>query len=152
MTTREDVLTIARSWIDTPYKHQASMKGAGCDCLGLMRGVFREVNELDADPERIPPYRRDWYERTERDMLLEVAAKYFDTVTLDDTEASLFAKAADLLVFRMKPDASAKHCAILTGPDTMIHAFEGHRVVEVNMGDYWWDRVVGVFRFKGLEG
>ena len=28
-------------WIGTPYRHQASLKGVGCDCLGLVRGVWR---------------------------------------------------------------------------------------------------------------
>jgi hypothetical protein len=29
---------IARGWIGTPYLHQASRRGAGADCLGLVRG------------------------------------------------------------------------------------------------------------------
>ena len=30
------VVATARAWIGTPYVHQASVRGAGCDCLGLL--------------------------------------------------------------------------------------------------------------------
>ena len=33
----------ARAWLGTPYRHQASVKGVGADCLGLVRGLWREV-------------------------------------------------------------------------------------------------------------
>lgn len=43
MVTREAVIAAARSWLGTPYHHQASRKGVGCDCLGLIRGIWREL-------------------------------------------------------------------------------------------------------------
>ena len=46
---RAEIVRAARSWIGTPYRHQASLKGVGCDCLGLLRGVWREV--VGAEPE-----------------------------------------------------------------------------------------------------
>ncbi len=46
------IVASARGWIGTPYVHQASTKGAGCDCLGLLRGVWREIN--GAEPESVP--------------------------------------------------------------------------------------------------
>ncbi|MEM1422329.1 MAG: peptidase P60, partial [Pseudomonadota bacterium] len=33
----------ASRWIGTPYRHQASLRGVGCDCLGLLRGVWRAL-------------------------------------------------------------------------------------------------------------
>src|SRR3989338_4143365 len=53
--TRQAIVAAARSWIGTPYRHQASLKGAGCDCLGLVRGVWREL--YGDEPEAPPPYR-----------------------------------------------------------------------------------------------
>lgn len=50
---RVRVVEIARRWIGTPYHHQASLKGVGCDCLGLVRGVYREL--CGAEPEPMPP-------------------------------------------------------------------------------------------------
>lgn len=37
------IIAIARSWLGTPYHDQASLRGVGCDCLGLARGVWREI-------------------------------------------------------------------------------------------------------------
>ena len=37
------VVAVARRWLGTPYHDQASVPGVGCDCLGLARGVWREV-------------------------------------------------------------------------------------------------------------
>ena len=41
MTEGVDVMRSARSWLGTPYRHQGARKGVGCDCLGLVRGVWR---------------------------------------------------------------------------------------------------------------
>ena len=40
----ERVLAEARSWLGTPYRHQGGRKGVGCDCLGLVRGVWKGVS------------------------------------------------------------------------------------------------------------
>ena len=58
---------IARGWIGTPYHHQASLKGVGTDCLGLVRGVYRELNGQEA--EAPPAYSRDWGETGPREGL-----------------------------------------------------------------------------------
>ena len=58
--TRARIVAEARAWIGTPYRHQASLKGVGCDCLGLVRGVWRAV--IGPEPERAPPYAPDWAE------------------------------------------------------------------------------------------
>lgn len=36
------IINLTRSWIGTPYHHQESVKQVGCDCLGLVRGVYEE--------------------------------------------------------------------------------------------------------------
>ena len=60
MMDRAALLTEARRWIGTPYRHQASTMGSGADCLGLIRGVWR--NLFGKEPEQIPPYTADWSE------------------------------------------------------------------------------------------
>lgn len=56
-STRAAIVAEARGWIGTPYRHQASLKGVGCDCLGLVRGVWR--NCIGDEPETPPPYAPD---------------------------------------------------------------------------------------------
>ena len=53
---RNDIVAETRGWIGTPYRHQASLKGVGCDCLGLVRGVWRAC--VGDEPEQRRPMRR----------------------------------------------------------------------------------------------
>ena len=39
--TCEAIIAEARSWLGTPWHHQASLKGVGCDCIGFVRGVAK---------------------------------------------------------------------------------------------------------------
>lgn len=140
--TRAAIVAEARSWIGTPYRHQASLKGVGCDCLGLVRGVWR--NCVGAEPERPPPYAPDWAEATGRDTLMAAAARHLAPVA-----GAAFA-AGDVLVFRYRSDCVAKHVAIATGAATMIHAHDGACVCEIAIAPWWRRRLAGAFRFPGV--
>lgn len=58
--TAAPIVAEALTWLGTPYRHQASVKGVGCDCLGLVRGVWRAV--YGSEPEAAPGYTPDWAE------------------------------------------------------------------------------------------
>ena len=78
MSGGERAVAAARRWIGTPYRHQGSCRGAGCDCLGLVRGVWRAV--LGDEPEAVPAYTPDWAETAAEpgaDALLLAARRYF---------------------------------------------------------------------------
>jgi cell wall-associated NlpC family hydrolase len=47
MIARAAVVSEARRWIDTPYQHQARLRGIGVDCAGLVIGVARELGIVD---------------------------------------------------------------------------------------------------------
>ncbi|XBQ16278.1 MAG: NlpC/P60 family protein [Oceanicaulis sp.] len=140
MTVRARVLAEARGWIGTPYRHQASAKGAGCDCLGLVRGVWRAV--IGPEPETPPPYTADWAERDGAETLLHAAGRL-----LVPTGA---AEPGDVLLFRFRPGVPAKHCAIVSGPGRMIHAWHGRAVCETALCPWWRRRIAGVFAFPDL--
>ena len=57
VSARGLALAEARRWIGTPYRHQASCLGAGCDCLGLVRGIWRSLYR--DEPQTVPAYQRD---------------------------------------------------------------------------------------------
>ena len=135
-----DVVAIARAWIGTPYLHQASCRGAGCDCLGLVRGIWRELR--GAEPVAIPPYSRQWDEISPREILWNAAATYLSPAKAEWSTG-------DVLLFRMREGAPAKHLGILSRQDQFIHAYEGHGVVESPLGTAWRRRVVARFRFHG---
>ena len=67
----DEAVTLARGWIGTPYRHQASVQGAGTDCLGLLRGVWRGL--YGGEPEPVPAYTADWSEPEGAERLWSVA-------------------------------------------------------------------------------
>jgi NlpC/P60 family putative phage cell wall peptidase len=125
VVSRADIVAEARSWAGTPYAHQAALKGVGCDCLGLVRGVWRAV--YGSEPEAPPPYSRDWAEAHGRETLAEAAGRHMIPVAIDAI------RPGDVLLFAMKSNSPAKHCAILTAPGRMIHSIETHPVAEVSL-------------------
>ena len=133
------VIAAARGWLGTPYHDQASMRGVGCDCLGLVRGVWREL--YGPEPMPIPPYSRDWGETGPREVLAEAARS-----VMLELPATEFVPGA-LLLFRMRAGAVAKHCGIVTAPDWFIHAYERTGVVEVPLDAAWRRRIVSTFLF-----
>lgn len=138
----EEVVALARGWIGTPYRHQASLKGVGSDCLGLLRGIWRTV--YGRETEAIPPYTPDWSEASGTETLLEGAARHLMAVP----GASM--QAGDVLIFRMRQGGVAKHVGILAGDPgawTLIHAYSGRAVCESVLGPAWQRRIAGVFRF-----
>jgi NlpC/P60 family putative phage cell wall peptidase len=141
--TRAQIIAEARSWIGTPYRHQASLKGVGCDCLGLVRGVWREL--IGAEPERAPPYAPDWAEASGDESLAQAATRHLIAVPIDS-----FAP-ADVVLFRWRTHLPAKHAAIVTAPDLMVHAHDGAAVAEVALAPWWRRRLAYAFRFPGAD-
>jgi NlpC/P60 family putative phage cell wall peptidase len=148
LATRRAILAEARAWIGTPYCHQASVRAAGADCLGLLRGVWRAL--YGSEPEMPPPYTPDWAEADAREDLLDAARRHL--VTLAPEAAS----AGDVLVFRMREHGPAKHVGILSSPwlepGRIIHAWSGGRVCETHLTPPWLRRIAGAFRFPAREG
>lgn len=136
----DTVCDLARGWIGTPYVHQASVKGAGTDCLGLVRGIWREF--YGTEPEAMPAYTPDWSEPAGAEDLWRAALRHL--------RVSERAAPGDVLLFRMREGAVAKHLGIQSraGDDpSFIHAFSGHAVVESALTRPWARRVVARFQF-----
>jgi NlpC/P60 family putative phage cell wall peptidase len=139
---RDAIVAEARSWIGTPYHHQASTKGAGCDCLGLVRGLWREL--LGPEPVPVPAYTPDWSEPQGREVLLASAQNVL--VAKPVAEAA----PGDVLLFRMRARGVAKHLGVVSAIGTapsFIHAYQGHGVVESPLSGPWFSRIVGCFAF-----
>ncbi len=104
MTARR-IVALARGWIGTPYVHQASCRGAGADCLGLIRGVWREL--IGAEPEAVPAYRADWSEAARDERLWAGGA------AASGARAKGWRRAA-VVLFRMRDRGVAKHLGIVS--------------------------------------
>jgi NlpC/P60 family putative phage cell wall peptidase len=136
---RTAVVAAARRWIGTPYRHQASRIGVGCDCLGLVRGVWRDIH--GSEPEPLPAYTPDWAEAAGRDTLAEAAARHLVPRPLDALQPG------DVVLFRWRDGLPAKHAAILVEQGRMVHAHDGAAVAEVALTPWWRRRLAFVFAF-----
>lgn len=142
MTGRMDVVEAARGWLGTPYRHQASCLGAGADCLGLIRGLWRTV--VGPEPVLPPAYSMDWGEYGKEELLWRAALAWLKPVEPEPLCPG------QVLLFRMREGAVAKHLGVVSkvGPEaTFIHAYSGHGVVESPLSDPWRRRIVAVFAF-----
>ena len=136
------VVAEARQWIGTPYLHQASVRGTGSDCLGLLRGIWRAV--YGTEPEQVPPYTADWAEPSATEVLWRAAMRHLVQKTLTDTSAG------DVLLFRMRDGGIAKHLGIAArvgACPSFIHAYSGHGVVESPLSEPWLRRIAARFEF-----
>ena len=136
------VVAEARRWIGTPYRHQASIQGAGTDCLGLVRGVWRAL--LGPEPEVLPAYTLDWSEPQAEERLWAAALR--NLVPLETGEPQV----GEVILFRMRQGSVAKHLGIVTrgAPNgAFVHAYTRHGVVETSLSRPWQRRVVARFAF-----
>ena len=145
--SRQMIVAEARRWIGTPYRHQASVRGAGADCLGLLRGVWRAV--YGAEPETAPPYTSDWAEPQREETLWSAARRHLLPKRVEECVEG------DVLLFRMRDGSVAKHLGIVAevgAGATFLHAYQGHGVVESALTEPWRRRLVACFAFPEGDG
>lgn len=140
--SRADIVAAASGWLGTPYRHQASLKGVGADCLGLVRGIWREL--YGAEPEPMPAYSADWAEARGVETLRDAALRHMQPV-----EAAM-ATTGDLVLFRWRDGLPAKHAAILIAPDRFLHAHDGAAVAPASFSPWWRRRLAFAFSFPGV--
>ncbi|MDB6181513.1 peptidase [Paracoccus fistulariae] len=139
----KDVVELARGWIGTPYQHQASLRGVAADCLGLIRGLWRDL--YGAEPEIAPAYSPDWGEVGRTEVLMQAAVRHLLPLPADaDLEPG------QVLLFRMRQGAIAKHLGVISQVGDLprfIHAYNGHGVIDSPLTMPWRNRIAARFRF-----
>ena len=132
--TGADVVTAARAWIDTPFRHQGRAKGKGVDCAGLVIGVARD---LGMEAEDVAGYSRQPF----GDSLKRVI----------DAQMVRVSAAEPGDVYLMRFDSDPQHLAIASDIG-IIHAYSSaRRCVEHSLDDVWRKRIVAIYRFRELS-
>ena len=106
------VLAHARAWIGTPFVPRGDLRGAGADCIGLVRGLWWE---LAGQSVPAPAWRGDWAAVPE-EQILSGLARHVVPVPLSE------ARPGHIVTYRVGRKRAA-HVAILT-EDGAIHAWE----------------------------
>ena len=143
MGADNEITKAALLWKNTPYRHQASLVGVGCDCLGLIRGVWRQV--YGSEPALVPPYPRFGRDRQSASLLLDAAHKFF--VPCDNK-----ARAGRLVLFQLHAQIPPRHCGIILDEKTFIHAQERLGVVVGALDGNWHKRIHSTFLFPTKKG
>lgn len=143
----ERLIAEARSWCGTPYRHQASCKGAGADCLGLLRGVYAAL--YGHLPEAAPPYAA-FGMAGEHEVLLDAARRYLLPCAEAQNERQDDIAPGQVLLFRMRHNLPMRHVGIATGATHMVHALTGVGVCEVPLTRWWLRHCAARFSFPPI--
>lgn len=136
-----DPAALALLWLGTPWCHGAAVRGRGCDCLGLVRGVLAD---LGATLPQVPPYTPA---SARSAALLEAGlARHLCAVP---AAAPLIR--GQVLVFTPRIGGAGRHLGILSASDPaprFVHAYARHGVVESPLSRPWARRIMARFSFS----
>lgn len=148
MTSRAEIVMEVRTYIGTPFHHQAALPGVGIDCIGVLRALGKkfdwpESRELEASPHLLA------YGRDPNSELLRECKKFMNCITW--TEVGL----ADVLMMKtLYSRGEPKHFAVVSNlnPMYIIHAWAPgiDRVIENRVDEKWRSRVLACYRFKSV--
>lgn len=135
----EDLIVAARQCLETPFRHQARVVGVGLDCAGVVVHAVQAVGG-----EVVDVY---GYGRTPNNGMLEWAVDGQPCVERVMNVADR--QPGDILLMRFASEP--QHLALLTGDNTIIHAYEAAgKCCEHRLSSVWAARIVRVYRLRGL--
>lgn len=120
LDARAAIVAEAKTWIGTPYHHQAHVKGAGVDCAWMPILVYKHCGYVpaDFDPGNYAP---DWYLHKTEEIYLQNVQRFSKRTTEPQP--------GDFALFKL--GHCACHGAIIIEPDFVIHADRRTRKVEI---------------------
>lgn len=136
--TRQQIVTVARNYLGTPFHHQGRLKGKGIDCLGLIVCVCRDLGFDPIDATNYP-----W--RTDSNLLQQNLGTQL--VKVDEAEVG------DVMLFWAYDRNIPTHLGFKTDKG-LIHAYAhsgAKKVVEIGLDQWWLDRFVAAYQIPGVE-
>ena len=145
MTTRADVVRVARSYIGTPFHHMGRVPGVGLDCVGVLICAARELGLIARDFD-LPAYTPS----PDGVTMLKWADEYMTKIP-----QSLM-QAGDVLM--LITDAEPQHLAILAdyvhGGLSIVHSANSAtppRVLETRLMFSRVQRFAGAYVLPNIE-
>ena len=135
------IVTQARSWLGTPFKHQARLKHVGCDCIGLIVGVVGELDLTSINGTKLIDYDAHGYSRLPDGQLLQQGLE----ACLQPSDNM---QAGDVVMMKFRDEP--QHVGIVSdyGDEFgLIHCYaEAGKVVEHHLDELWSSRVLKSYR------
>ena len=147
MIGRSDIIKAARGWIGTPFHHQGRVKGQGCDCIGLVVGVVKELELKNKEQDKfLHEFDMAGYPKLpDGKILKQELSKCLKEENSYDV--------GDVLLIEF--DGMPQHVGIVSDYKDgvgIIHCYaQSKKVIEHSLDDWWKKRVTASFSFYGLE-
>lgn len=147
---------ILRSWLGTPYRHLAGVKGRGADCTLFIAHALKEVGILTCVKHDYYP--KDWHLHTGEEFVLESAFKHFRENCASGITFKYIGgrakhqKRGDMLTFATTKTGITNHCSVALDDfdgrcQMSIQSIETRGVSIFPLGRYWLRKQTGLFRF-----
>ena len=145
MSRSDAIIAEARTWLGTPYHHQARLKGVGCDCLGLVVGVANELELTDDSGQLLGSFdRTDYSRQPDGQFLTSRLQAILHEIPIGEKAPG------DLVLFTI--EKNPQHMGLLTEFEDglgLIHSYApSQKVVEHRLDKKWEQRIVKVFRWQ----
>lgn len=130
----------ARSYLGTPFRHQGRLKNVGVDCVGLLICVAKTLDIGDFD-------KTDYSRIPDGVILRQRCDNQMTAIAIDA------AQQGDVLLFRFEKEP--QHIAIVGdyrhGGLSIIHALaQSEKVIETRLDSTWKSRIVAAYQLLGV--
>ncbi len=136
---RQALVTEAQSWLGTPFRPHAGVKGVGADCVGLVHGILHNIGAIGE--VTFPDYTMDGGSHLTASQLGEfiISLGWFTEVKFGVVETG------DLVTFKL--GRVAHHVGLAVSQAAFIHVYRGMCAGEATLADPTWKtRLTAVYR------
>jgi cell wall-associated NlpC family hydrolase len=155
LPSREDVVAEALTWVGTPYRKNARVKGAGVDCATLLFCVYQNCGLIPKgdegifEDERIVPVHQDWFCHTSEERYLRLVLRYAHCVAETVCARCIKALPGSLALTRAVGSRVYNHGGIVLQWPRVLHATgaaaRGVDEADATRHHLWERQVVTIF-------
>ncbi len=116
---RDRIVAEARTWLGTPFVHQAMVKGAGVGCGTLLIAVYGALGFPVPTVKELGHFPHDWHLHTREERYLNILSKFAHPVEIPEK--------GDMVLFQIGR-VFAHSALIVTWPTEVIHVMWGRAV------------------------
>lgn len=143
-----DIITEARRWVGTPFRHRGHHIGQACDCVGVVRGVVERFGLAEV-PDGILRELETYSRSPNPQRMGELLATFLIKSTVSPREAAPDAHVVWLQWLEGLPMHLAITATYQERP-TLIHALREYGVSEHGFVGVWRHRVHSYWRLPGV--
>lgn len=136
-----------RSWIGTPFRHCAAVKGRGVDCSLLVGSIFKELGIITY--LNYSYYHADWFMSGSNDLILAYMKKHIQNYLNTDLQVVQVAQPlyrGDIVTLQIAHNQLNNHAVIYVGGGSIVHAMSFGKVEQITFPKTWVSRIGNVFR------